>query len=194
MPENLSQNNIMRIIGGRHRGRRIGGPTNLSVRPTSDRARESLFNIIANKQFGSLPKGKAVLDVFAGTGALGFEALSRGAGEVCFIEWSKSAGRIIKQTACELGESNNINLLARDATRLGQANRSFDLILMDAPYMSGNSETCLHALAKGGWLGKKCICCIELGKQETLEAGDEFEVITQRNYGAAQFVILRWIR
>jgi len=182
----------MRIVGGRYRGRKITEPNNQNVRPTSDRARESLFNVLTHSKFGGSPNGKAVLDVFAGTGALGFEALSRGAREVCFIEQSKRVSNIIKTTAGDLQALNNIKLLTEDATQLGKAVNSFDLILMDAPYLSGQSELSLRALVEGGWLRKHCICCIEIGKQETLQAGNEFEMLDRRYYGGAQFVILRW--
>ena len=182
----------MRIVGGKYRGDKITGPNNQNIRPTSDRARESLFNILTHRKFGGLPEGKAVLDVFAGTGALGFEALSRGASEVYFIEQSKLVSKIIKTTACALQEFGNIKLLIEDATQLGKAVHSFDLILMDAPYMSGQSELSLRALSEGGWLRKDCICCIEIGKQETFQAGNKFEMLDQRNYGAAKFIILRW--
>ena len=144
----------MRIVGGKYRGRKITGPNNQNIRPTSDRAREALFNILNHKKFGGLPDGKAVLDVFAGTGALGFEALSRGAREVFFIEQSKPISKIIKTTACALQEIDNIKLLTEDATQLGKAVHSFDLILMDAPYKSGQSEPSLNVLAEGGWLRK----------------------------------------
>ena len=192
MPARLGENSLMRIVGGRHRGRRLASPKSLSIRPTSDRARESLFNIIAQKNYGSLPKGKTVLDVFAGTGALGFEALSRGAREVHFIEWSRSATKIIQQTACDLDETSKIKLLICDAIQPGPATQSFDLVLMDAPYMSGQSEPCLQALAEGGWLGQKCICCVELAKKEPFQASNGFTILDQRNYGAASIVILRW--
>ena len=182
----------MRIVGGRHRGRLLASPKSLSIRPTSDRARESLFNIIAHKNYGGLPKGKTVLDVFAGTGALGFEALSRGALEVHFIEWSKSATKIIQQTACDLDETSKIKLLICDAIQPGLATQSFELVLMDAPYMSGQSEPCLQALAEGGWLEEKCICCVELARKEPFQASTGFTILDQRNYGAASIVILRW--
>ena len=192
MPASLGENSLMRIVGGKHRGRRLTSPKSMSIRPTSDRARESLFNIIAHKNYGGLPKGKTVLDVFAGTGALGFEALSRGAREVHFIEWGKSATKIIQQTACDLDETSKIKLLICDATQPGPATQFFDLVLMDAPYMSGQSELCLQALAVGGWLGKKCICCVELAKKEPFQASTGFTILDQRNYGAASIVILRW--
>ena len=192
MPARLGENSLMRIVGGKHRGRRLASPKNLSIRPTSDRARESLFNIIAQKNYESLPKGKTVLDVFAVTGELGFEALTRGAREVHFIEWSKSATKIIQQTACDLDETSKIKLLICDAIQPGLATQSFELVLMDAPYMSGQSEPCLQALAEGGWLGKKCICCVELAKKEPYQASNGFTILDQRNYGAASIVILRW--
>ena len=138
----------MRIVGGKFRGRKITEPNNQNVRPTSDRARESLFNILTHSKFGGLPNGKAVLDVFAGTGALGFEALSRGAREVYFIEQSRLVSKIIKTTACDLQVIGKIKLLTEDATQLGKAVHSFDLVLMDAPYMSGQSELSLRTLTE----------------------------------------------
>ena len=182
----------MRIVGGTHRGRRLASPKGLDIRPTSDRAREALFNILAHGDYGGLPDGGAVLDVFAGTGALGLEALSRGAARVCFIERDKAAAGQILDTAAAMGEAEQIQVLTRDATRPGPAPAGFDLVLMDAPYRMGHSEPSLAALAKSGWLVKNCICCVELAKTERFQAGADFTLLDERTYGAARIVILRW--
>ncbi len=182
----------MRIVGGAHKGRRLTSPKGLDIRPTSDRAREALFNILSHGDYDGLPEDRAVLDVFAGTGALGLEALSRGAGQVCFIEQNKAAARQIQYTADDMGEGARIQVLTRDATRPGPAPNSFDLVLMDAPYRMGLSETSLAALADLGWLAKHCVCCVELAKVEQFQAGTAFTVLDERTYGAARIVILRW--
>ncbi len=183
----------MRIVGGRHSGRRLSAPKGLNIRPTSDRAREALFNILAHGDYGGLPNDSQVLDAFAGTGALGLEALSRGAVSVCFIERNRAAAQRIAAFAEDLGENQHVEVLMRDATRPGPPPAAFDLVLMDAPYETGQSEPCLEALAKGGWLAGNCICCIELAKDEDFQAGPGFKKLDERSYGAARFVLLRWL-
>jgi len=187
----------MRIVGGKHRGRRLSAPDGmdgLDIRPTSDRAREALFNILSHGDYDGLPANcpmdYQVLDAFAGTGALGLEALSRGAAGVCFIEQNKTAARRIQEMADDLGEE--VTILNRDATQPGRALNSFALLLMDAPYRTGQSEPSLLALAEGGWLATGCICCVELAKKEHFQAGAGFTVLDERTYGAARIVILRW--
>ncbi len=186
----------MRIVGGKHRGRRLSGPVGMDIRPTSDRAREALFNILSHGDYagpdGAMPQGQTVLDVFAGTGALGLEALSRGAASVCFLEQNRAAARAIQNTARDMDEADQVNVLTRDATQPGQARDSFDLVLMDAPYRTEQSEPSLRALADLGWLRKGTICCIELAKKEAFKAGPNFAVLDERTYGAARIVFLRW--
>jgi 16S rRNA (guanine966-N2)-methyltransferase len=182
----------MRIVGGTHRGRRLLSPKGLDIRPTSDRAREALFNILSHGDYGGLPMDRAVLDIFAGTGALGLEALSRGATQVCFIEQNRAAARQIEYTAADMAAADRVQVLTRDATRPGAAPDSFDLVLMDAPYRMGQSEPALSALAATGWLANGCICCIELAKKEHFQAGAGFTELDERTYGAARIVILRW--
>ncbi|MBT3373421.1 MAG: 16S rRNA (guanine(966)-N(2))-methyltransferase RsmD [Rhodospirillaceae bacterium] len=186
----------MRIVGGKHRGRRLNGPAGMDIRPTSDRAREALFNILSHGDYagpdGAMPENMSVIDVFAGTGALGLEALSRGAATICFMEQNRTAARAIQDTAREMDAADQVNVLTRDATRPGQARDSFDLVLMDAPYRTGQSEPSLRALADLGWLHEGTICCIELAKKEAFEAGADFSVLDERTYGAARIVLLRW--
>ncbi len=186
----------MRIVGGKHKGRRLTAPPGLDIRPTTDRAREALFNILGHGDYagpnGPCPRACAVLDVFAGTGALGLEALSRGAASVCFIERDKAAARHIQQTAAALGEEDRVTVLTRDGTAPGQAPARFDLVLMDAPYRTGQSEPSLIALAAQGWLRQGAVCCVELGKNEAFQAAPGFSLLDERRYGAARIVILRW--
>jgi 16S rRNA (guanine966-N2)-methyltransferase len=186
----------MRIVAGKHKGRRLPGPGDLDVRPTSDRARQALFNILSHGDYAGphapMPQGQAVLDVFAGTGALGLEALSRGAAPVCFIERDKAAARLIEATAKGMGEAANTRVLTLDATKPGHPPARFDLVLLDAPYHTGQSAPALNALAIKGWLREGAICCVELAKQEDFQRGPAFTMLDERHYGAARMVILRW--
>ncbi|MDP6688122.1 MAG: 16S rRNA (guanine(966)-N(2))-methyltransferase RsmD [Alphaproteobacteria bacterium] len=186
----------MRIVGGKFKGRRLSGPAGQDIRPTSDRAREALFNILSHGGYagpdGPMPQGMAVLDVFAGTGALGLEALSRGAASVCFIEKNRAAARAIEAAVEEIGESARAEILTRDATQPGAASNAFNLVLMDAPYRTGQSEPSLAALAELGWLCPGAICCVELAKKESFEPGPGFTRLDERTYGAARMVILQF--
>lgn len=193
----------MRIVAGKHKGRRLTVPGDLDIRPTSDRARQALFNILSHGDFAGpdgphdpVPQGRTVLDVFAGTGALGLEALSRGAATVCFIEREKAAARLIEATAKAMGEADQVRVLTRDATKPGPPPASpsarFDLVLLDAPYRTGQSVPALNALAELGWLRAGAICCVELAKQEDFQPGPAFTLLDERHYGAARMVILRW--
>jgi len=186
----------MRIVAGKHKGRRLTAPAGQDIRPTSDRAREALFNILSHGDYagpnGATPREQSVLDIFAGTGALGLEALSRGAASVCFIERNKAAARLILETAKAMGETGRVKVLARDATQPGHTDSSYDLVLMDAPYRTGQSEPSLNALAALGWLHVGSICCIELAKQEDFQPDPAFTMLDERQYGAARIVILRW--
>src|SRR5690606_38530585 len=125
----------MRIVGGELRGRRLAAPSGRSIRPTSDRARESLFNVLQHR-FGGLPRGARVLDLFAGTGALGLEALSRGAKFCLFVEQDAAARGLIRENVEELGLQGVARIFRRDATRLGEAGSlgPFELLFADPPY------------------------------------------------------------
>lgn len=184
----------MRIAGGRYKGRRLEAPAGRQIRPTSDRARQALFNLLAHGPYGEpaepMPQGRAVLDVFAGTGALGLEALSRGAGHVAFIESSPEALRLIRHNA-GFADPADVAIRPLDATRPGPAPRTFDLVLMDPPYRSGLAAPTLAALAAQGWLAPEAVVVVELGKGESLEAPEGFTVVDERRYGAARLFILR---
>ncbi|MCB1352612.1 MAG: 16S rRNA (guanine(966)-N(2))-methyltransferase RsmD [Rhodobacteraceae bacterium] len=149
----------MRIIGGIHRGRALaglgGGDAKAHLRPTSDRVRESLFNLLAHGGYGEPdpPERAAVLDLFAGTGALGLEALSRGARTATFVDKGAKALGLLRENIARLGMGETARVLARDALRLGaQSGAPFDLVFLDPPYGKALGEKALAAALAGGWI------------------------------------------
>ena len=181
----------MRIVGGRHRGRRLVAPPGQGTRPTSDRVREALFNILAHADFaGGAPAGMTVLDLFAGSGALGLEALSRGAAGVTFVERDAATARAIEANVAALDEGGRAAVLRRDATHLGAAPEMapFQLVLMDAPYRSGLAGPALGELSARGWLAPGVLVVIELAAKEPLVLPDGFDCCDERRYGAARIV------
>ncbi len=184
----------MRIIGGRHRGRRLLAPPGETVRPTSDRAREALFDILSHGRFAAdgIPfAGAAVLDAFAGTGALGLEALSRGAAEVVFFERDPKALAILRRNVASLGESARAEILPCDATRPPRAGLRCAVAFLDPPYRSGLAAAALGAIAAAGWLAADALAVIEVGAQEELAPPAGFAPLDGRVYGAARLVFLR---
>jgi 16S rRNA (guanine966-N2)-methyltransferase len=184
----------MRIVGGRHRGRRLLAPPGEDVRPTSDRAREALFDILSHGRFaaeGPPFADDAVLDAFAGTGALGLEALSRGAAEVVFFERDLEALAILRRNVASLGESARVEIVACDATRPPRAGRQCAVVFLDPPYRSGLAATALGAIAAAGWLAADALAVIEVGAREEFVPPAEFALLDGRVYGAARLVFLR---
>ena len=183
----------MRIVAGRHRGRKLISPVGEAVRPTSDRARQALFDILGSPghatEEGPLPRGVAVLDAFAGTGALGLEALSRGAAQAVFLEASPAACRLIEQNLAALGERGIV--LRRDARRPGPPPFPCGLAFLDPPYGEGLAEPALVALAEAGWLAPGALVSVEIGRRETLDPPPGFEAVDERVYGAARIALLR---
>src|SRR5271168_3784908 len=144
----------MRIAAGRHRGRRLLAPPGETVRPTSDRARQALFNILSHGQLAAegVPfAGAAVLDAFAGTGALGLEALSRGAAQAVFIEQDREALAALRQNIAAFGEGDRARIVPGDATRPPRALSACELAFLDPPYRSGLATAALTALDAAGW-------------------------------------------
>lgn len=152
----------MRIVAGEFRGRRLETPRGQSTRPTSDRMRETLFNILQHR-YPDLFEGARVLDLFAGTGALGIEALSRGAGFCVFVEMAAEARAVIRSNVDMLGLQGRTRIFRRDATRLGPAGTlsPFRLVLVDPPYCKGLGEAAIQAAAAGGWLAAGAILSVE---------------------------------
>lgn len=179
----------MRIVGGSHKGRRLTAPDGRVTRPTSDRARESLFNILAHSPLVDLD-GAEVVDAFAGSGALGLEALSRGAAHVWFLESHHAALAALKINVAELREQDRATILRADATKPPVAIRPCTLALLDAPYDKELSAACLSALAEKGWLAPGALAVVEVAAREALPVPPGFTVENERTYGAARLVFL----
>ena len=174
----------MRIVGGRHRGRPLAAPEGKAIRPTSDRLREALFNILAHGDFPGIV-GARVLDAFAGTGALGLEALSRGAAEATFID--REIGWVRRNTEA-LGETGAVPI-AGDVLSPPPAAGPADIVFLDPPYGLGLAEPALDALREAGWIGPATCAIVEIGRGETLDA-EGFATVRRRDYGAAQLLFL----
>ncbi len=184
----------MRVIAGRFRGRGLAAPGKgdpaAHLRPTADRVRESLFNVLCQGALGNVVAGARVLDVFAGTGALGLEALSRGAQAVCFVENGAPALRLIRANIARCGAEAETAVLARDATRPGPCTGApFTLVFLDPPYGKGLGERALQALLRGGWLAPGGLIVWEEGGAITPPPG--CVLLDERAYGATRMRILR---
>ncbi len=184
----------MRIIGGTRRGLRLAevgdGDATAHLRPTSDRVREAIFNLLINGTHGNPIPGARVLDLFAGTGALGLEALSRGAAHVTFVDDGKAAEALIRANVAKLRAEGETRLLRQNATRLGpNSGAGHALVFLDPPYGKGLGETALTAAAAGGWLAPAAMIVWEDGTPPTPPPG--FAQIDQRRYGAALVTLLR---
>jgi len=183
----------MRIVAGKFRSATIEAPKGLDTRPTSDRVRQALFNVLEHGAPQVDFEGCRVLDLFAGSGALGIEALSRGAKFALFIEDSADARAAIRRNVEVLNLTGVSKIFRRDATKLGPAQtlQPFDLIFCDPPYGKGLGELALQSAVEGGWVAKGAIAVLE--ERAGLEIGlpVPFEVIDQRDYGDTQIVIGR---
>ena len=186
----------MRIVGGRNRGRRIAAPPGRDVRPTADRLRESLFNILVHGAYsaggGSPLIGATVLDAFAGAGAMGLEALSRGAARAVFMETAGAARDAIGRNVAACHEEPNCEILNADATRPPRATLPCAIAFLDPPYGKGLAEAALSALAGAGWLAENAICAVELAAKEPFARPDGFATLDERRYGAARVIMLRY--
>ena len=184
----------MRIVAGRHRGRPLESPSDGRIRPTSDRARESLFNILEHGKFAtgglSPVRGARVLDCFCGTGALGLEALSRGAATATFLDLDPAALRLARANAKTLGEEN-AQFITADATRPPRADKPCSLVFLDPPYGEGLAGLTLRGLADAGWFGPGAIAVIETAHHETVEAPEGFSAVDERRYGKAKLTFLK---
>lgn len=189
----------MRIIGGRFRGKRLAGPGEAGggeahLRPTSDRVRESLFNLLIHGDYGDPPppEERRVLDLFAGTGALGLEALSRGAARVLFIDDLGVARALIRENIDTLGVIGQTKIWRRDATKLGPSRgEPFDLIFADPPYGKGQGAAALVSAWQGGWIAQGAIIVLEHAAEEDIPVADWLHVADQRRYGETMITIFR---
>lgn len=178
----------MRIIAGRHRGRQLATPTGRALRPTSDRARQALFNILER---GEPPiRGSRFLDLFAGTGAVGLEAFSRGAAEVLLVENAVPALSLIRANLARLGRPADVKIMAADAACLGPAPRPFDFVFLDPPYHCDLAAPALEGLRRG-WLAGDARVVIELAASEDLALPEGYQLERERRYGTARFVFAR---
>jgi 16S rRNA (guanine966-N2)-methyltransferase len=177
----------VRIIAGEWRGRTIEGPPGLATRPTADRVRETLFSMLASR-LGSF-EDLRVADLFAGSGALGLEALSRGAALATFVESDAKAAAIIRRNAEELGTADRVRILGRSALVLPRSD-PFDLILADPPYSAGSGTAVVRAVNDAGWLAPGGWMSIETSRAEAVDPG-EFLIEATRAVGRARLTLLR---
>jgi len=182
----------MRVVGGRVRGRNLAAPRSDAIRPTSDRLRESVFNILAHA-YGDPVTGARVLDLFAGTGALGIEALSRGAAFALLIDDGAEARALIRQNIDALGLGAVMRVFRRDATKLGPAHpvEPFSLVFLDPPYRKGLGERALASLRDGVWLTPDALIVVEEAADAGFAAPAGFTELERRAYDDTVVVVLR---
>ena len=182
----------MRVVGGRLGGRPLMPPKSQNVRPTSDRLREAVFNILAHR-YDDPVTGARVLDLFAGTGALGLEAMSRGAAFALFIDDGAEARALIRQNVEALGLGGVTRIFRRDATRLGAVhpNEPFGLVFIDPPYRKGLAQRALASLRDGGWLAPEALVIVEEAADSGFAAPDGFVEMERRRYDDTEFAFLR---
>ena len=184
----------MRIVGGIYRGKSLASPKGNETRPTSDRVRESLFNILSHN-FEDLDWNTSrVLDLFAGTGALGLEAVSRGALHSIFVEQDAAARGIIRENIEQLNLTGQCRIFRRDATRLGESGTAgtFNLVFADPPYGKGLGEKAMTETIKGGWLAPNALFVLEESKRSELQMVEGFELCDQREYGDTAIYIFEY--
>jgi 16S rRNA (guanine966-N2)-methyltransferase len=187
----------MRVVGGSLRGRALAAPKphltkSQLIRPTADRLRESLFNILIHAYDDPIT-GARVLDLFAGTGALGIEALSRGATFALFVDDGAEARALLRENVATLGLGGVSRIFRRDATKLGPAHpvEPFSLAFLDPPYGQGLAEKALTSARAGGWLRPDALIVVEEAKKSAFAAPEGFTEIERRGYDDTEFVVLR---
>jgi 16S rRNA (guanine966-N2)-methyltransferase len=182
----------MRVVGGRLRGRSLASPASREIRPTADRLRESIFNILIHAYDDPI-SGARVLDLFAGTGALGIEAVSRGAAFALFVDNGTEARALLRNNVEALGLGGMTKVFRRDATDLGPAHpvEPFSLAFLDPPYGRGLAETALASLRDGGWLTQEALVVVEEAKAAGFAAPEGFTELQRRAYDDTEFAFLR---
>jgi len=179
----------VKISGGKFRGRALIEPRDGRVRPTSDKVRQAIFNILAHNDFGTgfVLEGAKVIDIFAGTGALGIEALSRGASFCLFVDDNADSRALIRRNIEALNLTGASKIWRRDGTALGPltagAGGPFDLAFLDAPYRQDLTQRALACLAQGGWLARNALIVAETAADELLTASPDFKCVDRRTYG-----------
>jgi 16S rRNA (guanine966-N2)-methyltransferase len=186
----------LRIVSGDFRGKAIKTPAGEATRPTSDRARQAIFNILEHAAWAKGVRGLRVIDLFSGSGALGLEALSRGADFCLFVETDEAARGAIRENIDAMHLFGRTRVHRRDATQLGVRpgadGPAFDLAFLDPPYGKGLGEVALERLAAGGWLAEGALVMLERGADEGSFNIEGFAELDQRQYGAARVHFLRF--
>jgi 16S rRNA (guanine966-N2)-methyltransferase len=184
----------MRVVGGSLRGRALSTPTDARTRPTSDRVREAVFNILAHGAASLSFDGARVIDLFAGTGALGIEAISRGAAFALFIEEDPQARAVIRTNVEAFGLTGQTKIFRRDATELGLAMQlgQYDIAFLDPPYGQGLGERALTSLAGGAWLTPGARIVLEERRDVAVSLPPGYELIETRTWGDTQVVFAVW--
>ncbi len=187
----------MRIVGGKSRGLILSAPSDDRVRPTSDRVREAIFNILAHNDFntGFRLEGSRALDLFAGTGALGLEALSRGSQYVLFVDDHAESRALIRRNVEAMQATGVTKIWRRDATALGEippnAGGPFNLLLLDPPYRKDLAGPALVSARDGGWLTPNALVIAEMAEDENFIAPSGFTLVDERAYGETKVFVLR---
>jgi 16S rRNA (guanine966-N2)-methyltransferase len=183
----------MRVVGGRLRGRVLTGPKSQAIRPTADRLRESLFNILVHA-YGDPIGGARVLDLFAGTGALGIEAISRGAGFALFVDETAEARALIRENVAALGLGGVTRIFRRDATKLGAAHpvEPFSLVFADPPYGRDLGTAALAAARGGGWLAPDALVVVEEAAKSGFAPPEGFLELERRGYDDTEVIFCRF--
>jgi 16S rRNA (guanine966-N2)-methyltransferase len=182
----------MRVVGGRLKGRNLASPSSREIRPTADRLRESVFNILVHAYDDPID-GARVLDLFAGTGALGIEAISRGALFALFVDNGTEARALLRNNIEALGLGGATKVFRRDATNLGPGHplEPFSLVFLDPPYAKGLAEKALASLHDGGWLTRGALLVVEEATAAAFAPPQGFEELERRVYDDTEFVFLR---
>jgi len=183
----------VRIIGGKHKGRKLVTPQGSAIRPTSERNRESIFNILSSYLEDGF-NGKIVVDLFAGTGSLGLEAMSRGAQHAIFVDNDLEAISIIKKNVSLLEVKEHTSVLNRDASHIGflpLVRSNANLVFLDPPYKGDLILSTLRSLANYKWLAPGAICVVEASTKKTLEPILEFKKVNQKKHGKTMIYILK---
>jgi 16S rRNA (guanine966-N2)-methyltransferase len=183
----------MRIVGGELGGRRLAAPQSSRIRPTTDRTRESLFNILGHAHPGIF-NATRILDLFSGTGALGIEALSRGARFCLFVEESAEGRGLLRENTDALGLQGRTKIFRRDAANLGPtgAVEPFDLVFADPPYGKGLGERALGSAAAHGWLNLGALAVLEERADAAFHMPEGFVLLDSRSFGDTIIRIMRW--
>jgi 16S rRNA (guanine966-N2)-methyltransferase len=190
LAERKQKDKFVRIVSGAHRGRILVAPKGHSTRPTADRVRQALFDILEHAAWAPTLTGARVADLFAGSGALGLEALSRGAASCVFVDRDAGAREAIKANVAALGLADRCEILNADVRRLPKR-PELDLAFLDPPYTDGLARPALEALLECGWLTASAIAVVEVGAREATPQAPGYTLLDERIWGAAKVAFYR---